>query len=116
MLDCLSFQKATGETNTYLDEIFQNGILSVDTFFYLGGLLVTYMTLGELEKNRYNFRLALILRYIRLTIPLAFAIGYVSTLLWPPINGPMSELLGSETGCSENWWRHIIYINGYEYT
>ncbi len=96
-----------------MDEIFQNGILSVDTFFYLGGLLVTYMTLIELEKKRYNFFLALALRYIRLTIPIAFAVGYVSTLMWPPLDGPFTEILGSETGCKDIWWHHLLYLNGY---
>lgn len=44
-----------------------NGTVSVDTFFLLGGLLVSYLMLKELDrsKGKFNFGLFYLHRYLR---------------------------------------------------
>ncbi len=61
-----------GTTSEYIDEIIINGVLSVDTFFFLGGLLVAYMTFIEYERKRFtiwqaiaNQPIVIVLRYLR---------------------------------------------------
>ena len=54
-----------GNTATYQLEVITNGYYSVDTFFFMSGLLVGYLTFIELDKKRFNIVLFYILRYIR---------------------------------------------------
>ena len=54
-----------GNTATYQLEVITNGYYSVDTFFFMSGLLVGYLTFIELDKKRFNIILFYILRYIR---------------------------------------------------
>ena len=54
-----------GNTATYQLEVITNGYYSVDTFFFMSGLLVGYLTFVELDKKRFNIILFYILRYIR---------------------------------------------------
>ena len=54
-----------GNTATYQLEVITNGYYSVDTFFFMSGLLVGYLTFLELEKKRFNIVMFYILRYIR---------------------------------------------------
>ena len=57
-----------GNTATYQLEAIANGYYCVDTFFFMSGLLVGYLTLIELEKKRFNIVMFYILRYIRLVL------------------------------------------------
>ena len=54
-----------GNTATYQVEVITNGYYSVDTFFFMSGLLVAYLTFIELEKKRFNLLMFYILRYVR---------------------------------------------------
>ena len=50
----------------YGHEVIANGYYNVDTFFFMSGLLVAYLTFIELERKRFNLVMFYILRYIRL--------------------------------------------------
>ncbi|XP_076549288.1 uncharacterized protein LOC117610687 [Osmia lignaria lignaria] len=104
------------------NQILSNATLSVDTFLFISGFLLTFAYLkmqGKKEKkvvslrrNAMNFISALVKRYIRLTP------AYLTTILLVIINfswheqftlwyfiEPMPQL------CSKYWWRNILYIN-----
>ena len=66
-----------GNTATYQLEVITNGYYSVDTFFFMSGLLVGYLTFIELDKKRFNIILFYILRYIRSVLSsIIFTTGY----------------------------------------
>ena len=56
-------QIAVGQVGNY--NIIWNALPSVDTFFLMGSILVSYLTLQQLEKKRFNLVLFYVHRYIR---------------------------------------------------
>ena len=46
-------------------ELVMNALLSVDTFFFMSGLLVCYISLIQLEKKRFNIFLYYIHKFVR---------------------------------------------------
>lgn len=63
---CSFTQIYSGKMNyPFAYELLNNAIYSVSTFFLLGGLLVSYLSLIELQKGRFNIALFYIHRYIR---------------------------------------------------
>ncbi|XP_065331425.1 nose resistant to fluoxetine protein 6-like [Cloeon dipterum] len=93
-----------------------NGYMSVDTFLLLSGLLTVYIPLMDDSKGRkFNVLKYYIYRYLRITIPLAVAIWFVSTTSIYFGKGP-TWTLGFRTSmqvCRENWWANILYISNY---
>ena len=90
-----------------------NGTLSVDSFFFLSGVLVTYLTLRQIKKrNRFPFIHYYAHRYLRLTPTYAFLLF----LLWNLDNhfapGPQSSL-PSTNPCTSYWWTNLLYINNF---
>ena len=59
------YQIQLGNTATYQVEVITNGYYSVDTFFFMSGLLVGYLTFIELERKKFNLVMFYALRYIR---------------------------------------------------
>ncbi|XP_076807344.1 nose resistant to fluoxetine protein 6-like [Clavelina lepadiformis] len=92
-----------------------NATLSVDSFFFLSGLLVVYLGMRELKKRngKINIPLMYVHRYIRLTPPYAFLI-LMSVSLWPKFGtGPMWPDLAQplQAQCDKYWWTNLLYIN-----
>ena len=46
-------------------QLVKNALPSVDTFFYLSGLLVAYFTFIQLEKKKFNIIAYYVHRYVR---------------------------------------------------
>lgn len=100
----------------------------------MSGLLVSYLTFIELDRKRFNLVMFYVLRYIRwstgtlnknstnyrnsipinfrLTIPLAFVIGFNITLAkYFVTEGPYSwRTISVGDGCEYAWWDTILYI------
>ena len=96
-----------------------NATVSVDTFFLMSGLLVAYLLLRELDRNKGRFNVALfyIHRYLRLTPVYAIILGFIATLIVYVSNGPNWRLvLYMREGCRWNWWNHLLYVNNYVHT
>ncbi|KAK9888344.1 hypothetical protein WA026_000598 [Henosepilachna vigintioctopunctata] len=91
------------------------GVFSVDIFFMISGLLVTYLLLIQFEKERVNPLSLIILRYIRLTPVYAFVIFYYATHFRHTGNGPLWKIFVEEEyqDCRTNWWTNLLYINNY---
>ena len=70
MLISQKFQAQNGKEG-WGYEVLQNALPAVDTFFFMSGLLVCYLTLVAMEKGRFNivlFYVHRIIRYLCLSI------------------------------------------------
>ncbi|XP_017145916.1 nose resistant to fluoxetine protein 6 isoform X1 [Drosophila miranda] len=90
---------------------------SVDTFFFLSGLLVVVVSLRFLEKTkgRINVPLMYLHRYLRLT-PMVAAVILVSMKLLPLLDdGPLSEEVnfGDYAVCERTWFWTLLYLQNY---
>ena len=93
-----------------------NGFPSVDSFFLISGVLLSYLTLKELQKTRgrVNIGLFYVHRYLRLTGTYVIIIGFFATLMRYLVFGPLSgTLVYQSLGCQEDWWKNLLYINNF---
>ncbi|CAG0892613.1 unnamed protein product [Darwinula stevensoni] len=93
-----------------------NGTVSVDTFLLLSGLLVTYLLLKELERNkgRFNILRFYLHRYLRLTPALALWIGFTTAFIDRFASGPFYLFIRFLTDpCKDYWWRNVLYVNNF---
>lgn len=84
----------------------------VDTFFLVSGLLVSYLLLRELDRNKGKFNVGLFYlhRYLRLTPVYALLLGFVATLIVYVGTGPNWYTVGLVSdGCRAVWWRNLLY-------
>ncbi|XP_046733955.1 nose resistant to fluoxetine protein 6-like [Diprion similis] len=93
-----------------------NGPIIVDGFFSVGGLLLAYGVLRELDRRkRLNFIALMLIRFLRLT-PLYMLVVLFNATLMPMMgSGPYWEAkVGFERdNCAKNWWTNLLYINNY---
>nr|XP_054763748.1 nose resistant to fluoxetine protein 6-like [Lytechinus pictus] len=93
-----------------------NAFLSVDTFFFLSGLLLTFHTLKRMKETggKIPWLWFYIHRYIRLTPTLALLI-LVLTFVLPNLNqGPVWFKYDQTLGfCKNYWWTDLLYINNF---
>uniref|UniRef100_H2Y934 Acyltransferase 3 domain-containing protein n=1 Tax=Ciona savignyi TaxID=51511 RepID=H2Y934_CIOSA len=75
-----------------------NATFSVDTFFFLSGLLVAYLGIRELHKRegKMNVLLMYLYRYMRLTPPYAFCILFIVSIF--PMLGEGPQWIVSTEG------------------
>ncbi|KAH9495529.1 hypothetical protein Btru_013512 [Bulinus truncatus] len=96
-------------------DVISNSFVSVDTFFTLSGLLVSYLTLKEMHHKgwKINWGLFYFHRFWRLTptymLVLLFVLGFQRFLgsgaLWDTVQ-PHDKV-----ACEKNWWTNVLYIN-----
>eukprot|EP00095_Tigriopus_kingsejongensis_P000457 maker-scaffold217_size252476-snap-gene-1.30 protein:Tk00457 transcript:maker-scaffold217_size252476-snap-gene-1.30-mRNA-1 annotation:"hypothetical protein DAPPUDRAFT_301951" len=96
-------------------ELVMNAFPAVDTFFFMSGLLVGYLSFLELQKGRFNIILFYVHRYIRLTIPLALVIAFEAGIVYSLGSGPIWWMNGYNPSkfCRKNWWTNLLYINSF---
>ena len=92
----------------------ENAYFSVDSFFFLSGVLVAYLTLREMKKKDGRFPILhyYIHRYLRITPTYAFVLFFAAYLGMHLTSGPFMSLndpLGPP--CSKYWWTNLLYIN-----
>ncbi len=92
-----------------------NGFFSVDSFFFLSGLLVSYLTLRQMKRRggKFPFVMYYVHRYLRLTPVYAFVLFLVWTLTSQLGNGPRYAMavVGTVENCENYWWTNLLYIN-----
>lgn len=97
-----------------------NGTFSVDSFFFLSGLLVAYLALREIsEKGRLNWVYFFFHRYWRLTPLYAYVLLILLSMSVYMISGPFQWMVTDPHGpwheipnsCREYWWSNLLYIN-----
>ena len=95
------------------------GTFSVDSFFFLSGTLVAYLTLREMERKRcFPFLTYFLHRYLRLTMVYAFLLFFWWTLTvyfgkghgWNAFVGPDSAQMKN---CERYWWTNLLYVNNF---
>ena len=90
-----------------------NAFFSVDSFFFLSGVLVAYLTLRQMKKTgRFPVLHYYIHRYLRLTPTYAFVLFFAWFLTNHLAAGPifpLSNINGEQ--CSKYWWTNLLYIN-----
>jgi len=90
---------------------------SVDTFFLIGAILLSYLTMKELEKSGGGVKMWLMFyvhRYLRLTGVYLVIILFQTTLLKYFAYGPQGYYLDNVgEQCREYWWTNILYINNF---
>ncbi|XP_028514764.1 nose resistant to fluoxetine protein 6 isoform X2 [Exaiptasia diaphana] len=93
----------------------ENATLSVDSFFFLSGLLVSYIGLRRMKKN--NGRLPLLQfylhRYLRLTPTYMFCILFFTSLFKHVGEGPLWDITQLTNKCNTKWWTNLLYINNF---
>lgn len=99
-----------------------NAFFSVDSFFFLSGTLVSYLTLREMERRKGIFRFPILTyyihRYLRLTMVYAFLLFFWWFLTVHLGNGTgwVNGLGENSTGfknCEKYWWTNLLYINNF---
>ncbi|XP_043199421.1 nose resistant to fluoxetine protein 6-like [Amphibalanus amphitrite] len=89
--------------------------VSVDTFFLLSGLLVSYSVMRSLDKTngKFNILMFYVHRYIRLTPVMMMVIGFVSTLYLHLGTGPFWGVASQSNPllCQQKWWMNMLYVN-----
>ena len=92
-----------------------NATLSVDTFFFISGLLTVYVSWTKVSKlSSIPVVKFTLLRYMRLTPAYAASIGLAfvfplmsSGPLWRETVDPITST------CYESWWTNLLYINNF---
>nr|CAI5818215.1 unnamed protein product [Callosobruchus analis] len=90
--------------------------LAVDTFFVVGGLLVSYVFLTlEDMKTKINFFWFYLHRFMRLTPSLLALIIFCVTIMDRIAYGPFWTLAvyKIKNTCIKNWWSTLLYVQNY---
>ena len=97
-----------------------NAFFSVDSFFFLSGLLVAYLTFREMKrkKGQFPFLTYYLHRYLRLTPTYAFVLFFSWLLTMHLADGPTYHLAAwqnstSYQNCKSYWWTNLLYINNF---
>ncbi|XP_070533928.1 nose resistant to fluoxetine protein 6-like [Ptychodera flava] len=95
--------------------VLYTGVFGVDTFFFLSGCLVCYVTLKQLHKTkgRLNWFLFYFHRWWRLTPAFGLMLLIWSTVTLYLGDGPIHDqnVLGYQRPCKDYWWATILYFN-----
>ncbi|KAL1417317.1 hypothetical protein MTO96_006195 [Rhipicephalus appendiculatus] len=102
-----------------LFQLMLNGLLSVSTFLFLSGFVMSYLMLQSREVVRKQnpiavYIIAAVRRYIRLMVPIATVV--MACFLLPHFaDGPADhELLQQQVdGCIQRWWAVLLSFNNF---
>ncbi|XP_068672762.1 nose resistant to fluoxetine protein 6-like isoform X1 [Montipora foliosa] len=99
--------------NRFTAEAVVNSSLSVDTFFFLSGLLVAYIALRRMEKDNGKIQTFQFYfhRFYRLTPAYMFVLLFYSKLLGFLSEGPIWFKYQKNEECDKHWWTNLLYIN-----
>nr|XP_026692261.1 nose resistant to fluoxetine protein 6-like [Ciona intestinalis] len=104
------YYKAHGEV-----QALSNGTFSVDSFFFLSGLLVAYLGIKHLNNSngKINIPLMYLQRYLRLTPVYAFLLLFSMSLYKFFGYGPYWNDLASVmyNSCKDVWFANLLYFN-----
>ncbi|XP_041450213.1 nose resistant to fluoxetine protein 6-like [Drosophila obscura] len=113
----LNFIQAFTWTQSAYSMLIQHAVYSVDTFFFLSGLLLVVIALRTMErtKGKLNIPMMYLHRYLRLTPVLALAIIIYMKILPIVADGPLygSVTFDNYTVCEETWYWTLLYVQNY---
>ena len=98
----------------FLYQLLVNATFSVDDFFLLSGLLVSYLTTKELERSKGNFPIVFFYlhRLLRLS-PAYYFILFFNFKLLPYVGSGPLWYLPDVDRCEKYWWTSTLYINNF---
>ncbi|KAH7980212.1 hypothetical protein HPB49_013832 [Dermacentor silvarum] len=114
-----SYFKVIDATEEPFFTLIGNAFPSIATFFFIGGFLLSFNVLKRMRNLRGHYLIVLwimlIRRYIRLTLPVMFMVGF-GFVLSMCIRGPaFYEFLGhNDERCYETWWMVLLHINNWQ--
>ena len=88
---------------------------SVDIFFVLSGLLLSYLSMKEMERNQGKFKFILFYlhRLLRLS-PTYYLVLVLYLKLLPYVgSGPFWQFKDDVNNCEKYWWTSILYISNF---
>ncbi|XP_071786154.1 nose resistant to fluoxetine protein 6-like isoform X2 [Asterias amurensis] len=96
-------------------QVVANAFFAVDTFFFLSGCLVSYLTLSRMKELKsvkawlwFYFH-----RYWRLT-PVLIVTLLVNLYIQPFFgDGPIWQSTTARPLCHQSWWTNLLYINNF---
>ena len=97
-----------------------NGYFAVDTFFFLSGLLMAFLTLRQMARRqgrfykRFPFLMYYLHRYLRLTPTYAFVVFFWWFMTTYLADGPYYSTVVNTLQaqhCEKYWWTNFLYIN-----
>ncbi|XP_064457551.1 nose resistant to fluoxetine protein 6-like isoform X2 [Ornithodoros turicata] len=101
----------------FVEQGLANGTFSVDTFFFIAGLLIVYVTLKRLDATggKMNWAVFYLHRYIRMTPLMMAVIGICATVLPYMGDGPRwrESIATYDVNCRKNWWINAIYLQNF---
>ncbi|XP_017055197.1 nose resistant to fluoxetine protein 6 [Drosophila ficusphila] len=113
----MNFPKLNQWTRSVYSMIIQHAEFSVDTFFFLSGLLLVVIALRAMErtKGKLNIPLMYLHRYLRLTPLLALAILVYMKILPLMGDGPLSGKVTFDdyAVCEKTWYWTLLYVQNY---
>ncbi|XP_046865193.1 nose resistant to fluoxetine protein 6 [Drosophila willistoni] len=102
---------------TLFSSIFTKGTFSVDTFFFITGLLLVFGGMRTLEKSKgkVNVLMMYLHRYLRLTPVVAFAILIYMRILPLLGDGPFytGYFEDYNENCQKTWYMTLLYVHNY---
>lgn len=101
---------------TVAGQIIYTLLLTVDTFFFLTGFLVVYLTLNRLTetKGKMNWWFFYLHRYWRLTPTIALVTLFYVVYLPYCGDGPLwGNIIAEQRHCKANWWANILYVQNF---
>eukprot|EP00058_Branchiostoma_floridae_P023935 XP_002609425.1 hypothetical protein BRAFLDRAFT_124632 [Branchiostoma floridae] len=101
---------------TFTFQAIMNATVSVDTFFFLSGLLMSYLLLKQIGKRKENgksvpYGMLYFHRYWRLTPTYMFVLMLYMWVLPYMFSGPFWPPAPLDPYCGENWWTNLLYVN-----
>lgn len=113
-----NFQTAVHELSTANYIIVYGGFYAVDSFFWLSGLLMSYLFILEVHKtatfSMWKLAMVYIHRYLRITPVFMFAALFFWSMQVYLGSGPLWVDIGSLTGdCDKHWYTNMIYLNNF---
>uniref|UniRef100_A0A1I7UU44 NRF domain-containing protein n=1 Tax=Caenorhabditis tropicalis TaxID=1561998 RepID=A0A1I7UU44_9PELO len=109
-------------THHLWNHLLLNAFYSVDTFFLLSGLVVSYLffktklKIAQI-KSPMTWILFYIHRYLRLTPPYMIFIGfyvvYSEYVQGPTAAAGLNSITYAVNACQKTWWRNLLYINNF---
>ena len=106
-----------GPISTMAMAVLWNALDSVDTFFLIGAILLSYLTLKQLEKSGGGIKMWVMFyihRYLRLTgIYLVIILLHIILLKFLAYGPQGFLLLDISSQCRDHWLDNILYINIY---
>ena len=98
----------------FLFQIVVNAFFAVDSFFVLSGLLLSFLSMKEIEQRqgKFPFISFYVHRLLRLS-PAYYLLVFIYFKVLPHVGSGAVWLIRDYDQCGKYWWTNILYINDF---